>query len=404
MSEETPFGIYAAYDVAIHNFMRDLVLPIEPTSIIIQASPQRAFGDAAAMMAKGMAGRPELSDDLNRSANIPLPLISILPGAPMKREKGRQLPARNLFRQSLPGTDESLRERWVSKPPVPVWITYQVEIWTKTRSTMNALITAVQQKFDPYMAWGQVQIDDWFWGSMWMAIHLDSMQDNSELEAADKDRLLRHTLSLKVEGWCFNPPEKDLTALKFTIDETVSHLDQKIIRLNQLRFGSLYFETNASRIYRVCITNAGKISIIPTNAPPDPVTHYFGQDIVVFEDGLILDEATPTGTANWLMTFNGHIVGEKLSVSRIQSNAERLPSLFIPRQQKLWIGYNVGSKGRGYLLGSDSYADTATTFTGRYIEVYLHRMLGLSYHERFLLLSNIAPVVPPLPFSTLLPE
>jgi hypothetical protein len=118
------FGIYGSYDLGIHNFLKDALTPVEPTLILLQTSPMRAFADAAAMLAKGMDDPGLIDADVNRSANVPLPLVSVTPGAPTKRELQRIVPMKNLFRTDLPGTDPKIRERWVAKPPLPVWLNY----------------------------------------------------------------------------------------------------------------------------------------------------------------------------------------------------------------------------------------------------------------------------------------
>jgi hypothetical protein len=392
------WGLYGAYDLAIHNFLKDIVTKVEPTTVVIQSSPQRAFGDAAAMFAKGLD--PDVlasmsSEELNRSALVPLPLVSVLPSAPEQRISQRMFPAKNLFRKFLPGTDESLRERYVAKPPLPKWITYQVEVWTKTRSMMDALITAIQQRFDGSdAAWGEAMIDDWFWGNVWMPVRLASITDNSELEAGDKDRVLRHTLQFRVEAWCFYPPEKDFTALKAIADVGVSQY-QNLLVVPQTRFRSLYFVTPAKQIYQVCMTNGGQISIIPTNEPPNPITCYFDEGggppkDLLFTDGLVLDENRPNGQVwKWLVTYQATPkVGRtgtlsKLNVVKNNSSLPKTPSLFIPLNQNLLIG-----DGSGYF----------------YTELHLPSARGLSQRSRYFTNNNVPPTKVSLPYATLLPQ
>jgi hypothetical protein len=91
------FGIYGAYDLGIHNFLKQVLTAIEPTIIILQSSPMRAFADAAAMLAKGTDDPGLLDKDLNRSANVPLPLVSVTPGTD---EAGK--PADRAHEKSLP--------------------------------------------------------------------------------------------------------------------------------------------------------------------------------------------------------------------------------------------------------------------------------------------------------------
>ena len=378
----TQFGIYGSYDVGIHNFLKHVLAPVEPTIIILQASPMRAFADAAAMLAKGM-DNPGLLDgeDLNRSANVPLPLVSVTPGAPTKRETQRITPMRNLFRTDLPGTDPKIRERWVAKPPLPVWLTYTVELWTKTRSTMNALVTALQLKFDPYMAWGEVHIDDWFWGSLWMPIHLDNMTDSSEFESAEEDRVLRHTINFRVEAWAFHPPEKDFTVHKTTIEEDPTHIEGVSVH-GLTRYSSLYFQSNAHRLFQVALTAGGKLNVIPVGPPPDPVTHYFGEKLLFFPQGLLLDRLAEDGSVRSFLVNGSDTVSANLSVKYAQSGFPSSPPLVVGPDQQLLIG-----------AGNQFYT-----------YVRLHRSLKLVYRGRYLSDSNLPPVPPPLPYEVPLPK
>jgi hypothetical protein len=370
-------GIYSSYDLAIHNFFREILTPVEPTILIIQSSPMRAFGDAAAMLAKGTDSPDLLDRDLNRSANVPLPLVSVTPGAPTKRENQRIVPIKNLFRTDLPGTDPTIRERWVANPPLPVWLNYTAELWTKTRSTMNALITAFQLKFDPYMAWSVVDIDDYFWGSAWMPIHLDGMTDNSELEG-EEDRLLRHTIQLRVEGWAFYPPEKDFTVHRTTLDEDPSHLENVYVK-GLTRFSSLYFQSNAARLFQVALTIGNKLHVLPVGMPPNPVTHYFGEKLLFFNQGLLLDQITENGsTRSFLLSGEGGALKIRYEASSLPSS----PPLLIGADQQLMIG-----------AGSQFYT-----------YVRLHRSLKLIYRPRYLSDSNLPPVPPPLPYEVAVPK
>jgi hypothetical protein len=373
-------GIYASYDLAVHNFLKEILAPVEPTILILQSAPMRAFADAAAMLAKGSDNPGLISGEVNRSANVPLPLVSVTPGAPSPRENQRIVPIRDLFRTDLPGTDPSIRERWVAKPPVPVWLAYQAEIWTKTRSTLNALITALQLKFVP-MAYGVAEIDDWFWGSIWMAVHLDSMTDNSELEAGEEDRLLRHTVTLRVEAWAFHPPEKDFTVHKTTIDTLTSHFEGVYVTA-LTRYSSLYFTSNAHRLYKIALSFGGKINVIPVGVPPDPVTSYFGQKLLLFPQGLLLDAIGDNGAVSSFLLSNS---GEGLTNLTVKYSPCNLPS-----SPPLIIGY-----GQELLLGAGNQL---------YTWVRLHRSLKLISRLRYLPDNNEPPVAPLLPYEVPLPK
>jgi hypothetical protein len=384
----TPFGIYGSYDLAVNKWMRKVMTAVEPTTLVIQSTPQRAFGEAAAMVAKGLVN-PETTlpaskgnNNLNREALVPLPLVSIQPGAPEPRENQRLTPVPNLFRTSLPGTDPSQRERYVSRPPLPIWLTYTAELWTKTRSTMNALITAFQLQFDPYMAWDEVVIDDWFWGTVWMPIKLNGITDNSELEAGEKDRTLRHTISLRIEAWAFYPPEKDLTVHKTTLDTLVSHL-QDLYYVEPVHFPAIYLEAPSKRLFKIAATARGALNVIAVGAPPNPVTHYFGKKILVFNRGFVLDQfstALPPNVNNWAYDYNGNANQAGLTASRVLSSLDTLPPLFI-------------SSGQTFLLGG----------SGFYVEILLRRNLTLGFRPRYLLDANEEPVPPKLPYEVAIP-
>jgi hypothetical protein len=360
---------------------------VEPTTLVIQSTPQRAFGEAAAMVAKGLVN-PETTlppstgnNNLNREALIPLPLVSVTPGAPEPRENQRLTPCRNLFRTSLPGTDPSIRERYVSRPPLPIWLTYTVEVWKKTRSTMNALITALTLRFDPYMAWDEVVIDDWFWGTVWMPIKLNGITDNSELEAGEKDRALRHTIALRIEAWAFYPPEKDLTVHN-TLDSLVSHL-QDLYYVEPVHFPSFYLEAPSKRLYKIAATSRGALKVIPAGAPPNPVTHYFGKKILIFNRGFVLDQFSttlPPHINNWAYDYNGDINQAALIASSVLSTLDTSPPLFV-------------SSGQEFLIGG----------SGLYLEIHLRRNLTLGFRPRYLLDANEEPVPPPLPYEVAIP-
>jgi hypothetical protein len=382
------FGVYGSYDLAVNKWMRKVMTAVEPTTVVIQASPQRAFGEAAAMVAKGLIDPARTlppakeNNNLNREALVPLPLVSIQPGAPEPRETQRLTPCKNLFRTSLPGTDPSQRERYVARPPLPIWLTYTCELWTKTRSTMNALITAFQQQFDPYMAWDEVVIDDWFWGTVWMPIKLAGITDNSELEAGDKDRTLRHTISLRIEAWCFFPPAKDLTVHRTTLDTLVSHL-QDLYYVDPVHFPCFYLEAPSKHLYKVAATARGHLNVIAVGAPPNPVTHYFGAKILIFNRGFVLDAFSTTlapNINNWAYDYNGDPNQAALTASRVFSTLDTSPPLFV-------------SAGQEFLIGGDGF----------YVQVYLRRNLQLGFRPRYLLDANKEPLPPPLPYEVEVP-
>lgn len=335
-------GLYSSYDLGIHRWIQGIVTKTEPTTVVIQSSPMRAFGDAAAMLEKGLIDSGVLPDgDFNRSANIPLPLVSVHPSAPEKREWGRITPFRNLFRDSLPGTGTDMRNRYTAKPPTPYWITYSIDIWTKTRSTMNALVSDILREFDPYMTYGEAVIDTDFWGTILMPIHNQGITDNSELEAGANDRLLRHTLTVRVEAWLFYAPETAKVMLYPVIDDAGTMQLSGLKYVDPMRFPAIYLEGPAGRWYAFSMTNYGRVGIVPVENVTNAVTLYFGFKTVIFKDGLFLNETHRDGTVDcYNLTFRdlGSGYGEKIVTQRTQTLLPLVDPLVIPKGQNLYIG------------------------------------------------------------------
>jgi hypothetical protein len=248
---------------------------------------------------------------------------------------------------------------------------------------MNALITALQQKFDPFMSWGDVVIDDWFWGSVFMPIHLQGMTDNSELEAGDKDRLLRHTIVLRIEAWCFHPPEKALTVQKTTLDVMTSHLED-LYYAPAVHFPCIYMAAPSHRMYKIAATWSGQLNVITVAEPPAPVTHYFEEKILIFSQGFVLDQYStdhPGKILNWEYEYNGNVNQAGLVARPVTSSLPANPPLFISENQQFLIGGN-----------------------GFYVQISLGRNLQLHFRPRWMLEANEQPIAPSLPYQMPTPK
>jgi hypothetical protein len=107
---------------------------------------------------------------------------------------------------------EMVRFPW----PLPLILTYQVDFWTKTQTDMQIWRTAVMERFD--------QVDHTYiqgsfgeYGEKILRLAWSGFDDNSDLETGERERVLRNTLSLTLEGWLFRRSVRTKTALKGSV-------------------------------------------------------------------------------------------------------------------------------------------------------------------------------------------
>ena len=91
--------------------------------------------------------------------------------------------------------------------PLPLTISYQVDIWTKTQQDMRWLRTGLLTRF------GQVHPDLTYlivefpsYGQKMMYLEMTQDADNSDLETGEAERELRHTFTFDLHGWVFKKP------------------------------------------------------------------------------------------------------------------------------------------------------------------------------------------------------
>lgn len=90
--------------------------------------------------------------------------------------------------------------------PLPITISYNVDIWSKTQQDMRSLRTQILAKFDvhPDLTWLGVTFPNY--GEKMLYLELENDTDNSDLEAGEAERELRHTITLNLHGWIFKMP------------------------------------------------------------------------------------------------------------------------------------------------------------------------------------------------------
>ena len=119
---------------------------------------------------------------------------------------------------------------------------------------------------------------------------------------------------------------------------------------------------------KIAATARGQLNVIPTNRPPNPVTHYFGKKILIFNRGFVLDQFSttlPPYVNNWNYDYNDNINNAALRADRVFSALDTSPPLFVP-------------SGQQFLVGGGNF----------YVEVYLRRNLTLGFRPRWLLEAN----------------
>jgi hypothetical protein len=105
-------------------------------------------------------------------------------------------------------TNTSTKEGVYSYPwPMPITMGYQVDIWTKTQQDMRTIRTSILSKFQLHPDLTYVVIDYPVYGPKEIFVELTVDTDNSNLEAGESDRELRHTISLDVQGYIFKTPD-----------------------------------------------------------------------------------------------------------------------------------------------------------------------------------------------------
>jgi len=191
------------------------------------ATPDRAFAEARNLLKKDAQGNfdPMGSslDPKSPTRPIPLPFISI------HRATGVFDQARwTRFYDSKLGTsitntmDPNFgKERFIANWPMPYDFPYQIDVWTRNRTTRNFIEQWMAQQFDSFefflgMDFTQVHSA---YGIKKIPIQYVSFDDLSDYEPGEPaDRVIRYTLSINVRGWLFRPVEVVKTVLTFHFD------------------------------------------------------------------------------------------------------------------------------------------------------------------------------------------
>jgi len=201
-----------AYDKAMTEFFQ-LKLNGDFVPLIGPVNPQRAFAKMQDVLKK--SGQVITSAGID-DRNIPLPFMSFYRMAPVQNQsRFRRADLRYL--DYTPDGNNILQSRM----PHPYDILYQIDIWCEFQDDMNVLIESILRKWkDPLV---HINVDHGQpFGDYKIAVFYEGGQDNSVVESMDAERILRYTLTVKVEGFLSFPARKVKTVRKEQIYATVA--------------------------------------------------------------------------------------------------------------------------------------------------------------------------------------
>lgn len=191
------FGDYLSsknkfYDVAKNEYVE---FPIR------FSAPNLVFSDDKGL--NGVAKETSLKD------RIILPVISYyLSGMDYDSKRAIDPCVRHSFKQSKDNPSRAL----VTTAPKPMNYSFQVDIWTETRETLNQLVTAFQLDFNPYSYLTDLyNYDDPTQKSNYQPyckMNLDSYSDQSNFVPGSDRRVVRGTLKITIEGFLSQPPKE----------------------------------------------------------------------------------------------------------------------------------------------------------------------------------------------------
>lgn len=338
-AELDQYSVFAVYDLAVSRWVASVLscLPEKDEMTMVMAGPQRAFAEAREILNKQrrLRGQPPLDGELR--ANIPLPLVSIARGTLTQRMDQRVAPGFGFRERRF--TDSSGFYNRGGKPPLPVMIDYQIDVWTEKVDTFSRMMTTFQKAFDPQMAWGKCKPHPEIAEGL-MPIRLEGITNNSNLEGGDKDREMRFTVSIQIEGWVYHDMETRRVA-KDVVIETGPHADFGEFHLPASRFPALYVQSDVNGTWWKVFSYRGNAIFHPVEATevPKPATLFPESTYLILPDTLVL------GQTSFGVKYDPDTEGLK-ALGTIRPDAYAEP-LVVNKGQRLWVPKS--SKGYGEL-------------------------------------------------------
>ena len=201
------------YDDAVVDWVKTCPLKtVGDTLGVTFATPEVAFASMARQIGVDPNKDPGFAD------LVPLPFASVARTNVQfdpTRFRGNNTTWRRLG--WAPGGDAIRR----SKFPRPVNITYNVEVWARTRATLNTWQVWSAGQFESFEILIPIDFSavDAVWKSKVIPLVDEGIVDNSELETEDgQNRILRATQTITAQGWIFPEIEYVPVIRKIQID------------------------------------------------------------------------------------------------------------------------------------------------------------------------------------------
>lgn len=186
-------SMFRLYDQGIADWIKKSTFLKGKSLPIVFASPKNAFSEYRDLLGDRFTGNAE---NLNA---FPLPFCSIH----FVNHSVRPGYVQHMHIPNI-GTATADGKRGVyTRYPVPKWLHYQIEVWSKYRNHHNFLGQLMEEQFWDVLAYMMVKHPHQDGEPMVTAIHKENVQNNSDLPQENKDTIFRWTYSVKVEAWQF---------------------------------------------------------------------------------------------------------------------------------------------------------------------------------------------------------
>lgn len=167
---------------------------------VFKETPLRAFSTYKQLLTNGKVTPVLVPDDAEtETAKMPLPFACFHRGDLVPRVSEQ---SQNWTMRNLQFIGEKKRRTAYTRYPKPVTIPYQVDYYCRYENHANWFDQKILEQFDGQISYWTVRTpllpDRYFL----MAMHFKGLANNTEVET-DKDKLIRKTLSVDVDGWMF---------------------------------------------------------------------------------------------------------------------------------------------------------------------------------------------------------
>lgn len=337
-------SVFAVYDLAIYRWVASVLKEVDdpnhPTTTVM-AGPQRLYSDAYRILAEQnrlnrIVEDPEKLRPRELLAMLPLPLLGITRGAWVPRMEQRVCTAFGFRNRRF--TDSSGTYNLGGKPPLPITLDYQLDLVTEKVSTASRILTAFQQRFDPTLTHGEVQFVPG--GQKWkMPILLEGVANNSGLDGGEKDREIRFTLTLKVEGWIQQPVVESRVAKDSYLEAGLEHTDFGEVVLPDHKFTAAFIQQPSTKAWWKFFSYKGKLIYHPVEVGEVPAPKTLHAESTYF----VLPGAFTLKEPKFGVVYEPSVDG-MVGVTKVFT-ADYSDPLVVHATQKLWIPRSSGGFG-----------------------------------------------------------